>query len=116
MKTVFLKVCMNRFWFNRYALIEECYEEEIHLETLSIDGINHIDEGLLIRLVNAPAGGALKILHDWFKHLCERLSKDGKAKSSVIEDCQDAHTIQSSQVCQKSDQDFEVDIWVGFDD
>ena len=118
MNTVFLKVCMNRLWFNRYSLIEQCYEEEIHLETLFIDGIKKIDEGLLIRFraVDEPVKDAPRVLNDWFKHLCERMSKDGRAKSLVINDCQEAHTIQPSEVSQKSDKDFEVDIWIGYDD
>ena len=115
MNTVFLKVCMNCFGFNRYVLIEQCYQEE--LETLFIDGIKKVDEGLLIRFeaVDEPVKDAPKVLNDWFKQFCERMSKDGKVKSSVIQDCQEAHKIESSQMYQKSDQHFEVDIWVGYD-
>jgi len=115
MNTVFLKVCMNRFWFNRFSLIEQCYQEE--LETLFIDGIKKVDEGLLIRFeaVDEPVKDAPKVLNNWFKDFCERMSKDGRVKNLVIKDCQCAHTIQPSHMCQKSDQDFEVDIWVGYD-
>lgn len=112
------KVCMNHFWFNQYSLIKQCYEEERHLDTLYIDNIKKIKDGILIRFeaVDDPVEEAPKVLYDWFKQLCERMSEDGRVKSSVIKDCQDAHTIQSSQVCQKSNQDFEVDIYIGYDD